>query len=97
MAGKKLSALLLMMQLIVSIAIAQPTLQKLQQKLVLTKLNTAQSFYRFEINSKIKNQASLLFSVDMAIPKSNLQTWLANVLDLRKGTDIFKEKGKATD
>jgi Zn-dependent metalloprotease len=95
MLNKKLSAFLLAMLAISGMAMAQPTLQKMQQKLVAIKQNTAQSFYRFEITSKMKNQGSLLFSADMAVPKANVQTWLAEVLGLRQDMDAFKKKGKS--
>jgi hypothetical protein len=75
MANKKLPVFLLAILAITGMAMAQPTMQKMQQKLVSLKQNTNQSFYRFEINTKAANQASLKFSADMALPKSNLQAW----------------------
>ena len=96
MTGKKLYALILAPIFINSISVAQPSLQKMQQKLSASKQNTAQSFYRFEVTSKMKNQGSILFSPDMAIPKANLQAWLADKLELRPGADAFIQRQPAT-
>ena len=97
MTSKKLAALLVLLHACICVTTAQPSLQKMQQKLVAIKQNTTQSYYRFEINNKAVNQASILFSADMALPKNNLEAWLANVLELRQGTDVFKEKEKAAN
>ena len=94
MAGKKLSASILALIIINSIIVAQPSLQKMQQKLSASKQNTAQSFYRFDLTSKMKNQGSILFSPDLAVQKNNLIPWLADKLALRQGTDAFLQSGQ---
>jgi Zn-dependent metalloprotease len=76
--------------------IAQPSLQKMQQKLAAEKQNTAQSFYKFEVNTKMPTQAGLLFSPDMAIPTNNIQSWLSDKLALRQGVDAFRVKQEPT-
>ena len=76
---------------------AQPSLEKMQRKLAVEKQNTARSFYKFELNAKMRTQAGLLLSPDMAVQKNNLQTWLADKLALRQGTDAFMQRQQATD
>jgi len=80
-----------------SSAFAQPSLEKMQRKLAAEKQNTAQSFYKFELNSKIKTQAGILLSPDMAVQKNNLLPWLADKLALRQGADAFMQKEGSTD
>ena len=66
---------------------AQPTLLNMKGRLSSQKTNTAQSFYKFDLNEKVPSQAALLFSPDLAMPRSNVKQWLADELQLRKGTD----------
>lgn len=94
MAGKKLSASILALIIIKSISVAQPSLQKMQQKLSASKQNTAQSFYRFDVISKMKNQGSILFSPDLTVQKNYLLPWLADKLALRQGRDVFLQSGQ---
>ena len=61
-------------------AFAQPSLERMQRKLSAEKQNTLQSFYKFEINSKIPTQAGILFSPDMAVQKTSLLPWLGILL-----------------
>ncbi len=75
---------------------AQPSLAKMQQKLTAEKLPSPKSFYKFDINSKLPTQAGLLFSPDLSLQKSNLQTWLSGKLDLRQGIDALTEGGQPT-
>ena len=78
-------------------AFAQPSLERMQRKLSAEKQNTLQSFYKFEINSKIPTQAGILFSPDMAVQKTSLLPWLADKLALRQGTDAFLQSGQPTN
>ena len=76
---------------------AQPSLEKMQRKLAAEKQNTAQSFYKFELNAKMRTQAGLLLSPDMAVQKTNLQAWLVDKLELRIGVDVFIQKQAPAD
>jgi len=68
-------------------AFAQPGLLKMKGKLGLQKINTPQSFYKFDVNEKIPSQGSLLFSKDMALQSIEVKQWLTNQLQLRNGMD----------
>ncbi|MEP7111428.1 MAG: hypothetical protein ABI760_25755, partial [Ferruginibacter sp.] len=97
MAALKLPALLIAFCGIVVITIAQPSLQIMQQKLAAENKTALQQLYKFELNSKMKTQAGLLFSPRMAVQKNRLQAWLSEKLDLRQGLDAFLQKGASTD
>jgi len=79
------------------IAFAQPSLERMQRKLASEKQNSKQSFYKFELNSKIPTQAGIFFSPDMAVQKTNLLPWLADKLTLRQGTDAFLQSEEPTN
>jgi Zn-dependent metalloprotease len=77
-------------------ATAQPSLEKMQLKLAAEKQNTATSFYKFELNSKMPAQAGLLFSADMGVNTTAVQSWLASRLELRQGIDALQQQDKKT-
>jgi Zn-dependent metalloprotease len=77
--------------------LAQPSLQKMQQKLAVEKQNTAQSFYRVEMLNKTKTQASVVFSADMMPQKAEVKGWLKENLELRSGIDLLMESTTITD
>lgn len=78
------------------VIIAQPSLQKMQTKLAAERNNSAASFYKFELNSKMPSQAGLLLSPDLAISRADVQTWLSAKLELRSGVDVLKQLSEKT-
>jgi Zn-dependent metalloprotease len=78
-------------------AFAQPSLEKMQQKLLGEKANTPQSYYRVELLNKNKTQASIFFSSDRMPEKAGLQTWFKEKLELRPGMDALLEGSQPTD
>ena len=70
--------------------LAQPSLQKLQTTLQTEKQNTANSFYRVEIDGSLPFIGNLYFSDDMQINTANTAGWLKQKMVFRDNVDYLQ-------
>ncbi len=71
---------------------AQPGLLKMEAQLQTEKINTTQSYYKFQVNKNNPTQAALLLSKDVAVPQESAGQWLNDHLQLRPGKDALRQQ-----
>jgi Zn-dependent metalloprotease len=76
--------------------VAQPSLQKLQATLQTEKQNTANSYYRIEMDGQLPFIGNVLFSPDNRISTASTSEWLKQKMAFRDAVDQL-HRSKQTD
>jgi len=76
---------------------AQPTLQKLQQKLIQEKPVVAGAYLKIDLPPDNLNTGNIYFSKEARIVSASVKSWLASRLELRNNIDAIEPAGSKTD